>query len=105
MAELGSVLFALGAFVTMTNAYLSLLRYPIHRLRGGTMETYQWISGVPLVGSLFLWLSIPLLPWMWLRWIAGVLSLFDTAGIHWFVVMMWWSGQLGDLIRGRKDTH
>ncbi|WP_145431109.1 hypothetical protein [Lacipirellula limnantheis] len=105
MAIVGMVLFALGAFVTLANVYLSFIRYPVHLALGGTRETYRWVSGFPLVGSLFLWLSIPLLSSVGLRWFAVALSLFDTGGIHWFVGTMWWTGQLGAFLRGRNDRE
>ena len=97
------ILFAAGAFVTVMNAYLSFIRYPVHLALGGTRETYRWVSGFPLVGSLFLWLSILLLSSVALKWFAAALSLFDTGGIHWFVGTMWWTGQLAAVLRGRKD--
>lgn len=99
MTTPGIILLALGTFVTLMNVYLSFIRYPID----ATRETYRWVSGLPLVGSLSLWLSIPLLSSVGLRWFAAVLSVFDTGGVHWFVGTMWWTGQLGPLVRGRRD--
>lgn len=103
MATIGIVLVALGAFLTLANVYFSFLRYPIHLARGGTVETYRWVSGIPIFGSLFLWISIGLLPSTGLKWTAGILSIFDTGGIHWFIGIMWCTGQLGDLFCDRKD--
>jgi hypothetical protein len=103
MATVGLILFALGALVTVMNVYLSFIRYPVHLALGGTRETFRWVSGIPLIGSVFLWLSFPLLSSVGLRWFAAALSVFDTGGIHWFVGMMWWTGQLGAFIRGRAD--
>src|SRR5687768_7190573 len=77
MATVGMVLLALGAFVTLANVYLSFVRYPVHLALGGTRETYRWVSGFPVVGSLLLWLCIPLLSSVGLRWLAAALSLFD----------------------------
>ncbi len=103
MTTAGIVLFALGAFLTLSNVYLSFLRYPIHLARGGTRETYRWVSGIPVLGSLLLWISICLLPSTRLKWLACLLSIFDTGGIHWFLGTMWWTGQLGALFRRRND--
>jgi hypothetical protein len=103
MATVGVILFVLGALVTVTNVYVSFIRYPVHLAFGGTRETYRPVSGIPLVGSLFLWLSIPLLSSVGLVWSAAALSVFDTGGLHWFVGTMWWTGQLGAFIRGRTD--
>ena len=88
----GWVLFGVGAFVCLMNCYLSWLRYPLHRLRGGAPETYRWVSGFPLVGSLLVVMA-------WLLWLRGegsaaldvtawLLALIDTGGIHWFVLVM-----------------
>jgi len=102
MAAIGFALFAIGTLVTLCNFYLSWLRPLVHLLVGGTRETYKWVSGIPLFGSVLLWISVPLLPSDLLRWIAAILSLFDTGGIHWFIATMIWTGQLGSLMRGPK---
>src|SRR5262245_13106626 len=101
MTVAGYILFAIGAFLTLTNVYLSFLRYPIHRAVGGTRANYRWASGIPLFGSLLLWISIPFLSSAALRWVAAILSLFDTGGIHWIFGILWWTGELRDLFRGR----
>ncbi len=99
----GVILFALGALLTLSNVYLSFLHYPIHLVRGGTRDTYRWVSGIPLFGSLLLWISIGLLPSTGLQWVAGILSIFDTGGIHWLIGTLWWTGELGKFFRGQKD--
>lgn len=80
----------LGGFVCLLNFYLSFLRYPLFRLRGGRQEDWKWISGFPLVGSLFLAVA-----WFgWLRELDSVtldvlawtLVVLDTGGIHWFIL-------------------
>lgn len=86
------VLFGVGALVCLMNCYLSCLRHPLHRIRGGAPEAYRWVSGFPLVGSL-------LVVTAWLLWLrsegsaalnvtAWLLALIDTGGIHWFVLVM-----------------
>lgn len=104
MTTAGIILFAVGALLTLANAYLSFGRYPLHVARGGTRETYRWVSGIPLFGSLFLWISIGMLPSTGLKWLAGILSIFDTGGIHWVIGVMWWTGQLGGLFRRRNGA-
>jgi hypothetical protein len=58
----------------------------LHRLRGLPRESYQWVSGFPLLGSLLVALSM-----IGLHQIPGMipvaiaLILIDTGGIHWFV--------------------
>jgi hypothetical protein len=85
----GIALFALGTFISGLNFFLSFLRYPLHRYRGGTRENYHWISGFPAIGSLLLWISAYLLAGIpALMWIALAISLFDTGGLHWFAAAM-----------------
>jgi hypothetical protein len=89
MALIGFALFGLGAFLTIANFYFSLLRYPVHVWRGGTRENYRWESGIPVFGSLFLWVSAFCLTTQPIfMWLAIGLSLFDTAGLHWFLGVM-----------------
>ena len=83
------ILFGLGGFFCVLNFYLSFLRYPIHRLSGGDKKDIKWVSGAPLLGSLFV--GISLLPHYETRWllILGLaLILIDTGGPHWFVATM-----------------
>ena len=83
------ILFGLGALLCLINFYLSFLRYPLHRLRGLSEESYQWMSSFPVFGSLFVALSL-----IGLHKVSGmvltaiVLILIDTGGIHWFVILM-----------------
>jgi len=83
------VLFSMGGFICCKNFYLSFLRYPIHRLKGGSREDYQWVSGIPVLGSLLvaapfarLWLPSELVP------VGIILFLIDTGGLHWFAGSM-----------------
>jgi hypothetical protein len=80
------IAFALGGLLCLMNFYLTFLRYPLHRLRGFSKESYQWVSGAPVIGSLLVALSLLgrhgqegiLAP-------ALVLMAIDTGGLHWFV--------------------
>lgn len=91
MSQLAVIaVFGLGALVTLCNFYLSFVRYPVHRLRGGTRENYRWISGLPLFGSALLWLAAGLTNSATLMWSSLILSLFDTGGLHWFIATMLW---------------
>ena len=88
-ATLVWILFGLGSLLCVTNFYLSFLRYPLHRLRGLPDESYRWVSGFPLFGSLFVAISLfglhdipAMIP------VAVVLMLIDTGGIHWFIGSM-----------------
>ena|SRR5688572_6792431 len=89
LATVGICLFVVGGLVTSLNFFLSVLRFPLHALRGGTVENYRHISGLPLIGSLLLWGSAVLLRENPIAvWSALALSLFDTAGLHWFIGVM-----------------
>ncbi len=83
--------FVLGGLFCALNFYLSALRYPVHRLLGRPRETYHWVSGAPLVGSLMVAVSL-----VWLHHHPFVLAgglfliLIDTGGIHWFFAVMLW---------------
>ncbi len=103
MVIAGFILMVLGLFFTLTNVYLSFLRFPVHLAFGGSRKTYRCISVFPLIGSLLLWISLPLLPSSELRWFASILSIFDTGGIHWCLAAMWWTGQLSDVFRNRTN--
>lgn len=85
------VILAVGILATCLNIYLSFFRYAIYKLKGGDKENYKWVSGVPLIGSLFIWICTPLLmPYPILLWSALTLTIFDTGGIHWFIVSILW---------------
>ena len=86
-----AALFGLGGIVCCLNFYLSFLRYPVYRLTGGKPEEYRWISGFPLIGSLFVAVSLfRFWDTPWLLATAIILILIDTGGIHWYAGMMFW---------------
>jgi hypothetical protein len=86
---LGYLLFGLGALVSLTNFYLSFLRYPLFVLRGRSRDEYQHISGFPMVGMLVLF-GLALTPASSSLSLAALLfMLIDTGNIPWFVVSMW----------------
>jgi hypothetical protein len=103
MTTLGYILLALGTLTTLLNIYFGYIRYTIHRARGRSDESLQYVSGIPIFGSLFLWISIPLVPSVGLRWFAAILSIFDTVGIHWFIGMMLWTGEWRELLHPTTD--
>ncbi len=85
------ILFSLGGFFCILNFYLSFLRYPLYRLSGGDKKEYKWVSGAPLLGSLFVGFS--LLSHYDTKWmlILGLILIFiDTGGIHWFLATMFY---------------
>ncbi|MBN2446756.1 MAG: hypothetical protein JXO22_08520 [Phycisphaerae bacterium] len=98
---IGYILLALGGFLCLLNFYLSALRYPIHVLRGGTRESYRYVSGIPLFASLIVAIS---LPWgwgiMWWRAVGLILIAIDTGGLHMFIAIMTWQW-----FRARSRPH
>ncbi len=84
---LSGLAFLFGAFIAISNIYLGYLREPIYRWRKLPKQKYRNVSGIPLIGSLFLGLS-----WLGLQTIPGVsaviviLIVLDPVGI--FSAMM-----------------
>lgn len=71
--------------ISLLNFYLSFLRNPIHRLLGGAPDDYHWVSGFPVVGSLFIVLSLVLMQTnSWPLWLGIICAALDTGGLHWF---------------------
>lgn len=79
----------LGGAISVFNFYLSWLRYPLYRLCGGKHESYRFVSGIPLFGSLLLWIVAPFLRsepvWMWS---ALLVSVFDMLGLHVLAIVL-----------------
>jgi predicted transposase YbfD/YdcC len=86
----GGIVFAvLFALVSLLNFHLSFIRPLLHQWNGGTEADYKFVSGIPLVGSIFGLPAAVLLP---SGWIVGalllVLLLLDTGGMPWLVYSM-----------------
>jgi hypothetical protein len=86
----GYFLFCLGGFICIVNFYLSFLHYPLYRLKGGQKTDYKWISGFPVLGSVFVIFSIILLLDFWVLMGGIVLITIDTGGFHWFLGSMFY---------------
>ena len=81
------LLLGFGCFLSLLNFYLSFLRYPVFRLRGGETADYRWMSGYPLVGSILVLVCLPFVfDNAWLFWFGAICSTLDTGGLHWFLV-------------------
>ena len=82
-------LLGLAALIACTNLYLSLLRYPLHRLRGGSQEGYRFVSGIPMVGTIAL-VFAGLIGSQngWMFWPASIIFLADTGGLFWLLVVL-----------------
>jgi hypothetical protein len=93
---LGYLAFALGAFLSLLNFYLSFVRAPLLLALG---RPSRFVSGFPLVGSLLLVASSFLLwraPWLVLTALAA--AALDTGGLHWLLGVLLWraiSGRSG----------
>ena len=82
-------MLVLGSFLCVLNFYTSFLRDPAHRFFGLSKESFQWVSGAPLLGSLLV--AISLLAFHSTTWIlvTGTIPvLIDTGGVHWFAGTM-----------------
>jgi hypothetical protein len=86
MTIIALCLLILGGLICCLNFYLSFLRYPIHRVSGGEKDNYKWYSGLPVIGSLFVAISL-LTYWQTtsIFIVAIILIAIDTGGIHWFL--------------------
>lgn len=88
-------LFVVGVLITVLNFYLSWIRVPLLR-RVSPNHTPRWVSGIPFVGSGALWASAMVFPsGDWGAPAALAVSLFDTGGVHWFVVSQAWHRRHG----------
>ncbi len=91
------ILFAFGVFISLLNFYLSFIRYPLHILRGGTRDSFQWVSGFPLVGTVLIVLALLLdgLDRPLLIYIGLFALLTDTGGIPWMIGQLTYSWIVG----------
>ena len=84
MTAIGVALLALGGLVALWHFYLSFLRMPLLSRLG---RNPQWISGIPLLGTVLLVSAALILrdhPTALV--IALILMLADTCGLIWFLV-------------------
>jgi len=91
MEIIACVLFCLGGFFCLLNFYLSFLRYPIYRLSGGCKQEYRWVSGAPVLGSLFVGLGLIYhYGTNWMLILGFALILIDTGSLHWFLATIFY---------------
>lgn len=102
LAEIvGAVICLPGLAISCLNFYLSFLRYPLLRCLGKAPPDIQWVSGIPLCGSLLLWIGAALFVGKpVVLWTALAISLLDTGGLHWFAAMM----LCQTLVRGNEGS-
>ncbi len=90
----GTILLLLACAIAALNFYIVVLRYPLHRLRGGNRENYQFVSFVPALGNLCILLALILSPSYpavaapWLQTLILVAFFCDLGGIPWAIIFM-----------------
>jgi len=76
----------LGSF----NFFLFFIRPLVHRMRGGKVEDYQFVSGLPVIGNLFALLAVALeLGNVGVAIVGIVTAIIDTGGLPWFLLCTW----------------
>ena len=89
-AAMGGVLVSLAILVGCLNLYLAYLRPWRYRRKWGSLEGYRFVSGLPLVGTLFqvagclVAFGNPTV-----GFIGCLAGLLDTGGLPWFPVLTW----------------
>lgn len=96
--SLGSVLIGLGIATAGLNFYLSFIRGLVHRLRHGSLEGYRHVSGIPLIGTLFV-VAGGIAGFGWRDTsIAGLAATaLDTGGAPWFLISTWRDASFWDV--------
>ena len=96
METVAHITFWLGGVICLLNFYLSFLRYPIYKL---LKKEYKWVSGVPVLGSVFAAVSLLFLYEITWMLISGLVFIaIDMGGLHWFAVFM-----IYNMIAGTDD--
>ena len=54
---LGYIFLGLGSFISILNFYLSFIRSWLYKKRNGNMDSFRFVSGFPLLGSILLFLA------------------------------------------------
>jgi hypothetical protein len=94
---LGLGLVVCALFPTALNVYLSWLRPTIYRWRHGSLDGLRNVSGVPLLGTLFV---VPAGVIGFGDWRVAALGLFvqafDSGGLLWFLIATWCDQSLWD---------
>ena len=87
---LGVALVVVALAVAALNAHLSWVRPLLFRWRHGSMAEYRFISGFPVVGTVFVVLAVVAAFGSTAVAILALLSLFlDTGGLLWFAAVVW----------------
>lgn len=87
MDILGYVFLAVGAVISAFNVYTLNLRYLINKIIFKGKKEQKWVSGIPLIGTIFLIVSIMMLrhiPWV-LFTAVGFIAV-DAGGPLWYLI-------------------
>jgi hypothetical protein len=77
-------------FLAVLNVFLSVIRPTVYRWRRGSLDGLRNISGVPLIGTLFVVLAGFVGFGDWRVAVAGLVALaFDIGGLPWVLVAIW----------------
>ena len=81
------LLLSVGVLVSVINFYLSFLRYPIHIAGGGKKDEFKWVSGLPLIGTVFVVAALLLdgLERSLILYPGLFALMIDTGGVLWFI--------------------
>lgn len=60
--ELGVLFIVVAALISATNLYLAFIRPWLYRLKHGNFENYKYISGIPIIGEIFVVMAALYLP-------------------------------------------
>ena len=92
----GSLFLFAGVFVAAVNIYTSFIRDRIHLFRQGDMDSFQFVSGIPAIGSICIIISSLCLTQSTPFGIALLATtVADTGGFPWFLIAVfidWYSG-------------
>lgn len=87
---MGGVLATIAVLIGCLNLYLAYLRPWRYRRQRGSLEGYRYVSGLPLVGTLFqvagclIAFGSPTV-----GFIGGLAGLLDVGGVPWIPVLTW----------------
>ena len=88
--SVGLVLVLVACALALLNFHLSFIRPWLHVRRHGTQEGYQFISGLPVLGTVLQAAGCAIGFGSVLVGVIGLVSGFlDTAGLPWFAVATW----------------
>jgi len=86
----GAYWFAPAALIAGLNFYLSFVRPRLYRRTHRSMKGYRWVSGVPVIGDVFLAVGAVLTMGAAGSAALGlVITGLNTGGLPWFLAAVW----------------